>query len=281
MIKTPLSVRIPFWFVVAIVTILAIIFVFPIYWLFLGSFKTIMESVKIPPDFLPHTITLTNYVSLFKAWPVTRWILNSLLVSGLSVIAVIFVSLMAGYAFAKKEFPGKQIIFWVFMSTMMFPAFMSLIPMFMIVKNLGLYNSIAGVFLPGVITGGSFFFARQFLSTLPSELLDAAKIDGASEFRIFFHIVMPLAKPLIAVLSIFTFIGTWGDYLWPLIITRSMTNRTLAVGVVIANCVPATLPDNVGMAMAGACMVALPMIIFFFAFQKYFTGGLTLGAVKG
>lgn len=281
MIKSPLSTRIPFWFMVAVVTFLAIVSVGPIYWLFLGSFKTQVDTMKIPPDILPRAVTLVNYMALFKSWPVLRWILNSSIVTALSVVSTVFISLLAGYAFAKKEFPGKQLIFWAFMSSMMFPEFMSLIPRFMIVRGLGLYDSVAGIFIPGVITVGSFFFARQFLSTLPSELLDAAKMDGASELKIFFNLIIPLSKPLIAVLCIFTFIGSWGNYLWPLIITRSMLNRTLPVGVVVASCVPGTLMDNVGVAMAGAVLVALPMIIFFFSFQRYFVGGLTLGAVKG
>lgn len=272
--------KIGFWFAAGIVTLIAIVSVGPIYWLFSGSFKTAVDTMKTPPDFLPYPPTLFNYVELFRLWPVLRWIINSTIVTAIAIVVGVLVSLLAGYAFAKKDFPGKQIIFWTFMSAMMFPAFMSLIPMFIIIKDLGFYNSLAGIYVPSVLTVGSFFFARQFLSTLPTELLDAAKVDGASELKIFFLLIIPLSKPLIAALSIFTFVGSWGDYLWPLIITRSMKTRTLAVGVTLANCTQGTLV-NIGLGMAGACLVALPMIIFFFCFQKYFTEGLTLGAIKG
>lgn len=239
------------------------------------------STMRIPPAFVLQSGTLENFRYLFSGFPVIRWIMNSLIVSTSITLIRIFTSCLAGYAFAKKEFPAKSILFWTLLCTMMLPYHITLVPLYIIVRNLGLYNSYPGIFLPVACSVGSMFLARQYMTTIPSELIDFARIDGASELRIFLSVIMPISKPLIAVLCIFGFIGSWGDFLWPLIMTSSNSMRTLAVGIVGAAARPGQFTQNVGIAMAGACLVAVPIIIVFLCFQKYFIKGITLGAIKG
>ena len=188
---------------------------------------------------------------------------------------------MAGYAFAKKEFPGKNILFWTLLITMMLPYHVTLIPLFIMLNDFGLHNTYVGIFLPTAVSVGSMFLARQYMSTIPSELIDFARIDGASELRIFLSIIIPISKPLVAMLCIFSFVGCWSDFMWPLIMTSSDSMRTLAIGIVMAAAQPGELMQDIGIAMAGATLVAVPIMIVFFSFQKYFIKGITLGAIKG
>lgn len=259
---------------------LAIGCLFPIYWMVKGSFERTGTVMAVPPSFIVRTPTLKNYITLVFKNPVLKWTLNSLIVTLSITIANVLVSCLAGYAFAKKEFRGKKILFWAILITMMIPFYTILIPMFIWVKRLGLYDTYWGLILPGIFGASGIFLARQYMSTLSSELIDAAKIDGASELQIFFYIIVPICKPLIAVLCIFSFMGNWSNFLWPLIITSSSSMRTLPIGVVTAAALPGQLTD-IGVSMAGATLVALPMFIVFICFQKYFIKGITIGGVKG
>jgi len=266
--------------ILTVLSALAIACLLPIYWMVKGSFETMGSVMKIPPSFIVRTPTLGNYTKLIFNYPVLRWTLNSVIVT-LSVTGIsVLVSCLAGYAFAKKEFPGKQALFWALLMTMMVPFYTILIPRFIWVKQLGLYNSYLGMILPLVYSAGGIFLARQYMSTLSSELIDAAKIDGASELQTFLYIIVPICKPLIAVLSIFCFMGNWSNFLWPLIITSSTNMRTLPIGIVMAATLPGELVD-IGVSMAGATLVALPMFVVFICFQKYFIKGITIGGVKG
>ncbi len=253
---------------------------FPIYWTVKGSFEQISSIMKIPPDFILRNATLWNYETLFFNFPVFRWTLNSLIITLATTIIVVSTSCLSGYAFGKKDFPGKNILFWLLLSTMMIPFHVTIIPLFIQMKRLGLLNTYPGVFLPMCGSAGFMFLARQYMSTIPSELLDSARVDGASEFSIFMIIIVPISKPLIAALSIFTFVAAWGNFLWALIMTSKDATRTLPVGIVCAAARIENLSD-MGIALAGATLVAIPIIIIFFCFQKYFTKGITLGAIKG
>jgi len=246
----------------------------------IGSFEPIRTTVKLPPDFYPENATLKNYITLFKNYPCLRWLLNSLIVSICATALAVSTALMAGYAFAKKEFKGKNIIFWFLLSTMMIPLYVKIIPMFLMMRNLGLYNTYPGVFLPLSLHASNIFLARQYMSTLPSELVDSAKIDGANELKIFTLIILPLAKPLIAALCIFNFVWAWRDFLWPLIMTSTNTMRTLPLAVATVTCFPGGYAE-LGLAMAGASLVTAPVCIMFVLFQKYFIKGITMGGVKG
>lgn len=268
------------FFYLLLIIILAGSFVFPIYWMVIGSFTEGAHSLKMPPDFYPRKPNLSNYFALFREFPVTRWMLNSLIVASSVTFISVSTSCLAGYAFAKKSFIGKNVLFWLIMSTLMIPFYSIMIPLFITVRNLGLFNTYPGIFLPMACYATNIFLARQYMSTLPSELIDAAKIDGASELRVFTYLILPLSKPLIAAITIFTFVYGWKTFMWPLIVTSNMCMRTLPVAIATA----VSYPDghvDFGVAMAGTTMVVLPTLIVFALFQKYFIKGITVGGVKG
>lgn len=263
-----------------ILTALALVCMIPVYWTIKGSFERSGTVIRVPPRFIIRKPTLRNYTMLLSSYPVLQWVLNSLLVSLSITVGSVTVSVLAGYAFAKKEFPFKGILFWMLLMTMMVPYYTTLIPSFIWVRRLGMYNTYWGMILPCIFSAGSMFLARQYMSTLSSELIDAAKIDGANELQIFWYVIIPICKPLIAVLALFGFMGQWNSFLWPLIITSSAKFRTLPIGVVLASTLPGDLQD-IGIAMAGATLVALPMFVVFVCFQKHFIKGITIGGIKG
>lgn len=250
----------------------------PLLWMVSTSFKEIRAAIKVPPEWFPAHPTAINYQVLFARAPVFRWLLNSGIVAMSHTLSMLLFCSMAGYAFAKKEFPGKQAMFWALLSTMMIPSMVLLVPLFLLVSRMGLINNFGGLILPGLVGAFGVFLMKQFMQTLPSELLDAARIDGASELGVYARVVLPLSKPALAVLGIFSFIGAWNDFLWPLLITQSKMMRTLAVG--LATLQQESMTDY-GLLMAGSAVAAIPMIIVFFACQKHFLKGLTIGAVKG
>ena len=264
----------------AIISVLAMAFLFPSYWVFVGSLLTGAMHMKIPPDFWPRSPSLKSYVTILSRGNFPRWVLNTMVVTLCSTALSVSVACLSGYAFAKKEFPLKSFIFWSAMATMMIPFYVILIPLFLTMRNLGLHNTYPGIFLPSLATAGGMFLARQYMSTIPSELIDSAKMDGANEFQVFLHIIVPICKPLIGALCIFSFVGGFRDYLWPLIMTSTEKTRTLAVAVTSLSARPGGLQD-IGVAMAGAALVMIPIYIIFFSFQKYFVSGITLGGVKG
>jgi multiple sugar transport system permease protein len=184
---------------------------------------------------------------------------------------------MAGYAIAKKKFPGSKIFFWIYISSMMIPKQVTLVPLYILVANLGMINSYPGLILPSIAAPFGVFLMRQFMVSLPNEVLDAAKIDGAGEFKTFWRIVIPMSKPALAVLGIFTFVGEWNSFLWPLIVTQTSEMKTLQAGLSL---IQDEVPMEYAYLMAGAAFAALPMVIVFLSFQKYFLRGVTVGAVK-
>ena len=265
-----------------LVVILAILFIFPTYWMIASSFSAVLSGQMgvVPPSFWPEGLTLRNYYDLWGEFPITRWMLNGLIVA-FSVTAIsVSTSCLAGYAFAKKSFIGKNIIFWMIMATLMIPFYCVIIPLFIMVKGLGLFDTYPGIFLPLSCSAINVFLARQYMSTLPSELIDASRIDGASELKIFFSVIVPLCKPLIAALAIFTFVYSWKAFMWPLVVTASKGMRTLPVAIAICVSYPEGYVEF-GMSMAGATLVALPTYLVFAFFQKYFVSGITMGGMKG
>lgn len=272
--------KIIYYLCLIILSIFAIILLIPMYWMIKGGFENLGSIMKIPPNFVLINPTLQNYAHLFLHFPIFRWMLNSFIVASTVMVVTVFTSCLAGYAFAKKQFVGKDIIFWLLLSSMMIPIHVKIIPLFIMIKEFGLHNTYPGIFLPMCCFIGYMFLARQYMSTIPSELIDSARIDGASELKTFISVILPISNPLVGALCIFTFIGAWNDFLWPLVISSSDATRTLPIGVVGA---AATSTDlvNIGIGMAGATLVAIPLVIVFFSFQKYFTKGITLGAVKG
>jgi multiple sugar transport system permease protein len=262
-----------------VATIWAVVSLFPIYWMITTAIKPPTNVMSLPPEWIPTSVSLNNFREAFANNPVWRWTLNSLIMAvGVTAFQLVFAT-MAGYGFAKKTFPGREILFWLYVSSMMIPPFALVIPLFSLMADYGLVDTYWGLIAPGLSAPFGVFLMRQFIQTLPSELMDAAKIDGCGEIRVFWDIVLPLAKPGLAVLGIFVFMGQWSAFLWPLIITNSNEMRTLQVGfALLAN---RELRVNFGALMAAATYMALPMLFVFFAFQRYFLRGITIGGLKG
>jgi multiple sugar transport system permease protein len=256
----------------------AAIALFPMYWLFVNAFTAITSTPPLTPILIPGMV-LDNFARLFggtKNYP--NWMVNSLLVAFAVTLWHVFFDTLAGYAFAKRKFPLRNLLFWIILSTLMVPAQVTLIPLFIVSRQLGILDNLLALILPGTAAAFGIFLMRQYIQTLPSELEDAARIDGCSEFRIFWNIILPLCQPAIAALAIFTFVRSWNDFLWPLIALTRPQNYTLTVGV--ANLQGEFMTDW-GIIFSGAAMAAIPMIIFFLVFQKYFLEGVRMGALKG
>ncbi len=262
---------------VGVVLLFALMFLFPFYWMVTGAFKIQMVAISIPPEWFPKAPTLDN-IKLLSRVPSGRWFLNSLFISGATTFLVCITSAMAGYSLSKKEFPGRNIIFWIFVAVMTLPKQVILVPLFVMMRRMDLFDSFAGLILPAVGWPFGIFLMKQFTQTLPSELLQAAKIDGCTELQTFCRIVLPLVKPGIGALAIFTFMSSWNDYFWQLIMIKSTPMKTIPLGIAGMQEEYAT---NYGLMMAGSTLASIPMIAVFLSFQKYFTRGITMGAVKG
>jgi len=269
-------------------TLLAISFLLPLYWMVTGSFKLQTVTMSVPPEFFPSNPTLENWIKLFTGpWPVWRWVINSVAVSMLTVVLVLLISSLTGYGFGKKKFPGSNTLFFVLLSTMFLPNQVMMIPLFLLVRSLHLTDTTLGVYfamaLPMLSSPFGVFLIKQFCSTIPDELLDAAKIDGASEWATYTKIVLPLLKPALAALAIFTFNQAWNYFMWHMVLASDKFQYTIPVGVSFIARTPAygkTITD-IGLSMAGGTFGAFFMVIFFIAFQQYFIKGITFGAVKG
>ncbi|MDO4328462.1 MAG: carbohydrate ABC transporter permease [Lachnospiraceae bacterium] len=257
--------------------VLSIIFIFPFYWILTGAFKSQKVTVKLPPEWWPMNPTLENFNKLFQN-PALQWLWNSVFISGLTLIIICVTASMAGYVLAKKRFYGDKLLFSIFVFAMALPKQVILVPLMKLVSFMGIHDSSWAIILP--LCGWPFgiFLMKQFSENVPTELLEAAKIDGSGEIRTFTSIVMPIVKPGLGALAIFTFINTWNDYFMQLVMLNSRTNLTISLGV-------ATLQQefstNYGVIMAGAALAAVPIVTVFLLFQNYFTQGITMGAVKG
>ncbi|WP_432357278.1 carbohydrate ABC transporter permease [Sporosarcina sp. UB5] len=230
-------------------------------------------------DMMKHIVSNSfgSFKNLFKKHDVGKWFFNSIYIAVVVTIGILLIDSMAGYVLAKKKFPGRNLIFWIIISTMMIPGQVTLVPMFIMVGNLGLMDTHWALILPDLSMVFGVFLMRQFMYSIPDELLEAARMDGASEWRTFWTVVLPLAKPGLAALGIFTFMNVWNSFLWPIIVLNTAKLYTLPVGL-------KTLQDanlaSFKLLMSGAAVAAIPMIIVFILFQRYFIQGLTLGGVK-
>lgn len=257
----------------------AIVTIIPLYWMLIGSVQDTTLSATYRPKMIPDAWSLAPYERFFGKTAAWRWLFNSLLVSSILTLTNVFFASLAGYAFAKLKFPGSKSVFWVLLGTMMIPAQVTLIPLYILMINVfNLGDTYVAILLPGIVSVGNIFLMKQYMSSLPTSLIHAARIDAAGEFGIFWKVILPMAKPGLAVLAIFTFVATWNDFFWPFLVTNSNEMRTIQVG--LASFVFAEATDF-GAIMAGATVGSLPMMILFFALQRYFLQGITVGAVKG
>lgn len=261
-----------------ILAVLTVIFVFPFYWIMTGAFKTQADAVSIPPQWFPAAPTIEQFERLIVQNPALQWLLNSVLISLITMLAVCFISSLAGYVLAKKRFYGQKILFGVFIMAMALPKQVILVPLVRLISMMNLHDTLAAVILPLIGWPFGIFLMKQFSENIPGELLESARIDGCGEFRTFASIAFPIVKPGFAALAIFTFINTWNEYFMQLVMLSSRKNLTIALGVATLQ---AELSTNYGLIMAGAALAAVPIVTVFLLFQKYFTQGITMGAVKG
>jgi multiple sugar transport system permease protein len=269
--------RIPLYLVVGLGALITIV---PFVWMILSSFKNSTEIFSYPPTIIPGTWRLGNYSKLFTERPFGTWYINSILVSGISTLTVLFFSSLAGFGFAKYNFRGRGLLFALLLGSTMIPFQLILIPLFIETSRMKMIDTYAGLILPFMAPALSIFLMKQYISAIPNELLDAARIDGATEFKIFLRVVLPLLRPALATLGIITFLGSWNSFIWPLVMLRSETMMTLPIGLrALTENVPGKGRDY-GMIMAAATLVSVPVIIVFLAMQRQFISGLLSGSVK-
>ena len=255
----------------------AILMAMPFVWLVLSSFKTLEEIVLFPPTFWPKNPTLDNFKQVFQMIPFGRYYMNSIYTAIVPTVVSVATAAMAGYGFAKYRFTGRNAIFWIILSTMMVPFPATIVPLFVMVSKMGLVNTRLGLIIVGLSSASGIFMMRQFVMTIPDELLDAARIDGASELRIFTQIVMPLCKPALATQTLFSFTAHWGAYIWPLIVVNSDRLRTLPLAIPYFSGQHYSYQNLIS---AASLMAILPVLIVFLFTQKYFVQGITLTGMK-
>jgi multiple sugar transport system permease protein len=262
----------------------AFVTVLPFVWMVSTSFKPASLVFEMPPEFIPREPTLNNFGRVFRYenGVVIGWFLNSAIIAGVVTLSSMLVNTWAGYALAKMNFPGRRVLFWAILITMMIPGQVTLIPLYRLVLNLNWLDTYFAFIVPGIGQAFGIFLMKQYMQTLPSSLIDAARIDACSEWHIFWRIVRPLAMPGIAVVGIFVFMGNWNSFLWPVVVSQSRELTTIQVGLTLVR-FPGFQGGQVdySILMAGSLLAALPMIVVFALFQRFFLSGLTIGALKG
>lgn len=260
-----------------VLIVLAFLFIFPLYWIVTGSFKDAIAINSATPEWFPSEPTMDNFVRLFDK-PALRWLANTVIMAVAAMVLTCITASMAGYVLAKKRFFGQKILFSLFVCAMALPKQVILIPLLKEMSFLGLHDSLWAVILPTVGWPFGVFLMKQFSEGIPTELLEAVRIDGAGEIKTFTQIVLPIIKPGIGALAIFTFINSWNDYFLQLIMLNSQEVLTISLGIAKLQ---TEMSNDFGLIMAGAALGSVPIIVIFLMFQKYFTQGITMGAVKG
>ncbi|EGC2962136.1 carbohydrate ABC transporter permease [Listeria monocytogenes] len=262
--------------VISILTVGGFFMILPFIWMVLSSLKTDAEILKIPPTIWPETFTLDNFTKLFTEMDFAIYLKNTLIIVFFSFFGL-FLNAMAGYGFAKFKFKGKNKLFYLVLATMMIPGQVTMIPVYLLLNAAGLTNTMTGIVLPGLVGAFGIFLFRQFMSTISDDLLEAARLDGASEFYIFWRIVIPISRPILAVQGILTFIAGWNSFLWPLIIANDEKFYTLSVGLQLLK---GQYGSNYALQMAGATFMVIPIILIFMTFQKYILKGFNVSGMK-
>lgn len=257
---------------------ITIIALFPLLWMLSASFMQPGEAGALPPPLWPRHATLGNYQELFVRAGTGRYLFNSLLVSSAITLLSLALNLMAGYAFAKLRFAGREQLFKSLIGMLIIPAQVAMLPLFLLMKDIGLVNSYGGVIVPAMATAFGIFLVRQYARGIPDELIEAARIDGAGEWRIFVQIVLPLLKPIMVTLTVFSFLTAWNDFMWPLIVLTGQEHYTLPLG--LASLAREHATDSELM-MAGSVVTVLPVLLLFLALQHHYLDGLLVGSVKG
>ncbi|HET7790609.1 MAG TPA: carbohydrate ABC transporter permease [Gemmatimonadales bacterium] len=262
----------------AVLVVGAALSLFPLLWMVSGSLMSTGEANSFPPRLLPHHATLAHYAALFTQLDVGRYFLNSVIVAGFATAVSLFINSLAGYALAKLEFRGRERLFRILVAGLVIPAQVAMLPLFLLLRSLGLVNTYLGAMIPAMATIFGVFLIRQYVLSVPDDLLDAARMDGASEFRIYWSVVLPVIRPILATLAIFTFLSTWNDFLWPLVILSDNAKYTLPVA--LAGLSGEHVQDTELM-LAGSVVTVLPVLAVFIGLQRFYVAGILAGSTKG
>lgn len=265
---------------VAVILLFVVMALYPLFWMVMTAFKTYGESITWPPSLFPKTFLLDNFRTVFSIPLFWRYFFNTAIYTVVGTFFAVLFSAMAGYSFAKFEFKGKKLLFLLVLSTMMIPAQVTLVPVFLICSSLGWLNTFLGLIIPGLASAFGIFLVRQFAQTIPNDFFDAARIDGASEFRIFTRIFVPLVMPALTTLVVLDFMYRWNDLFWPLIVAGTAEMKTLQLALTSEF---RTLYDTRWSELAAAmCIAAFPVLLLYALFQQYFTKGIVLtSGIKG
>jgi multiple sugar transport system permease protein len=252
----------------------------PFFWMISASLMSTSEIISRPPPLLPSIPQWQNYPEVAKVVNLARSYMNSLVVTGATVLGILFTSSLTGFAFAKYQFPGRNVLFYLILASMMIPFFVILIPVFYIVKQFGWINHYSGLIMPGLVSAYGIFMMRQFMLSIPDELLDSARIDGASEFRIYWQIVLPNTGPALVTLGVFNMVNVWNSFLWPLLVVQSKDLYTIPLA--LNNLRTFGMEQQaLKLQMAGTVLGVLPTLFVFVFLQRYFTRGIALTGLKG
>lgn len=266
------------WWLYGLLVLALVGVVAPFVWMVLGSFKSEGELRRTPPTWWPETASLDNYTQLFSRLDFGTYFTNSIVVAVVVTTGNLLFCSMLGYALAMLDFKGKKALFTIVMATLMIPGVVTFVPLFVLVANAGLIDSLPGLILPFLVSPFGVFLMRQFISGLPRDLLDAGRVDGAGELRIFARIILPLCGPALATLGILTFLGSWNNFLWPLVVAQSEDSYTLPVALALYS--KGQNSTNYGLLLAGATVVVLPVLAVFLAFQRKFIEGIATTGIK-
>lgn len=266
--------------IVVLLLLFALATLFPIYFMIMSSFGDPVEAGAVSYSIWPGKFSLDSYKFFFSYSEYSyRWLWNSMLVATVIMISNVIFATMAGYAFSKIQFRGRNVLFAVLLAAMMIPYQVTQVPLYILIVNIfEIQNTYSALILPSLVTVYNIFLAKQFMSTIPKEILESAKVEGCNQFQIFFKIIMPLSKTVMAVMAILTFMEAWNTFFWPFLVTNTMDMQTIQVGLKNFRFANTTYFAPM---MAGATISALPMFILFFSLQRYFLEGVTVGAVKG
>ena len=271
------KIDIPYIILFVVMAVASLLMVIPYLWMVLLSFKSNIEILTNPTVLLPQNPTLEGYHKVFNEAPFMRWLLNSLLTSGVITFGMLFTSSLAGYIFAKFTFRGKNTIFIVIIATMMVPFQVVMIPIYLIISKLGLVNNLASIVIPSLVGAFGIYLCKQFIEAIPKDFIEQARIDGASEARTYFSLILPQITPVLSALGIFTFMSSWNNYLWPLIVLNDENKMTVPLALVFFNSRHAV---NYNVVMSAAVLIMIPVFIVFLIFQKQFVKGMTLSGIK-
>ena len=276
--RPPRAERGASWWLYAVLGVGLLVMSLPFVWMLVSSVKPESEVRRVPPTWLPETVTSDNYQQLLDRLSFPKYFVNSTVVAVVVMLGNLVFCSMLGYALAKLDFRGKRVVFALVLGTLMVPGIAIIVPLFVLVTNLGLTNTFPGLFLPYLVTPIGVFLMRQYFLGLPDELISAARVDGAGEFRIFWNVMLPLTGPALATLALLTFLASWNNFLWPLVVAQTEDRYTLPVALALYSV--GQNATEYGVLLAGAVVVVLPVIAVFLAVQRYFVQGIAMTGIK-